>query len=166
MRPVEIADLISTEVQALLIKDVRHHWPHLTEDMGKRGVHQMVAFLATSTRTEQPLTPSLRVDAFWHAFLQRTVPYVAFSRALGVDLIHHVPQDDRPDPESGRLAMEAVSPHRPPGGTTGRLPPWMRRDAHDRHPCLRMGHLLAGDTTTPNGERQGRDNVVQLDPAS
>ncbi|MFF1462429.1 hypothetical protein [Streptomyces sp. NPDC058330] len=108
MRPVEIADLISTEVQALLIKDVRHHWPHLTEDMGKRGVHQMVAFLATSTRTEQPLTPSLRVDAFWHALLQRTVPYVAFSRALGVDLIHHVPQDDGPDPESGRLAMEVT----------------------------------------------------------
>ncbi|AYG80948.1 hypothetical protein DWB77_03086 [Streptomyces hundungensis] len=110
-RPAEVQNLISPQLRALLIKDVRKDWPDLTDDMGERGVNQMVAFLATSTVTGQPMTPSLRVDRFWHRFLKRSVPYLAFSRALGVDYIHHVPDDTEggADPEAGRAAMEATT---------------------------------------------------------
>ncbi|MET7411722.1 hypothetical protein [Streptomyces rubiginosohelvolus] len=104
--PTEVQSLIIPELRTLLIKDVRKTWPSLTDDLGERGVNQMVAFLATSTRSDEPLTPSLRVDLFWHAFVQRTVPYVAFSRVLGVDYIHHVPDDEGgSEPKTGRAAM-------------------------------------------------------------
>ncbi|MFC5916272.1 hypothetical protein [Streptomyces pulveraceus] len=105
--PTEVQSLISPELRGLLIKDVRKNWQDLTDEMGERGVHQMAAFLATSTRSDEPLTPSLRVDLFWHAFVQRTVPYIAFSRSLGVDYIHHVPDENGcgSDPEAGRAAM-------------------------------------------------------------
>ncbi|MEU2513186.1 hypothetical protein [Streptomyces syringium] len=56
------------------------------------------------------MTPSLRVDLFWHRFLQRTVPYVAFCRSLGVDYIHHVPDDGAgADNEEGRAAMAVTT---------------------------------------------------------
>ncbi|MFI5987805.1 hypothetical protein ACIBEA_44010 [Streptomyces sp. NPDC051555] len=111
LHPSEVLALISPELRALLIKDVRKDWPELTDDLGERGVNQMAAFLATSTQTDEPLTPSLRVDRFWHKFLKRSVPYVAFSRALGVDYIHHVPEDDEEgsDPAAGRAAMAVTT---------------------------------------------------------
>lgn len=109
-RPTEALDLINRDLRALLIKDVRKDWPDLTDERGERGVNQMVAFLAAGTVTDSPLTPSLRVDLFWHRFLQRTVPYVAFSRSLGVDYIHHVPDDEvGADPEEGRAAMATTT---------------------------------------------------------
>ncbi|WP_433855786.1 hypothetical protein [Streptomyces kronopolitis] len=110
-QPAEVLNLISPDVRALLIRDVRKDWPDLTDEMGERGVSQLVAFLATSTATNEPLTPSLRVDLFWHRFLRRSVPYLAFSRALGVDYIHHVPDDSEggADPEGGRSAMAAAT---------------------------------------------------------
>ncbi|MGW0362662.1 hypothetical protein [Streptomyces sp. NPDC002990] len=104
---IEVLNLISPQLRALLIKDVRKDWPDLTDEMGERGVNQMVAYLATTTTSDEPLTPSLRVDWFWHQFLKRSVPYLDFSRALGVDYIHHVPDEDEggSDPGSGRAAM-------------------------------------------------------------
>nr|WP_223183556.1 MULTISPECIES: hypothetical protein [unclassified Streptomyces] len=93
---------------ARLISDVRKTWPELSDDLGERGVHQMVAYLATAAHTGESLAPSLRVDLFWHAFITRTVPYLAFCKALGVDYIHHVPEDDDAtgiDPEEGRAAL-------------------------------------------------------------
>ncbi|MEU9145750.1 hypothetical protein [Streptomyces sp. NPDC048349] len=106
----EVSDLISPDLQGRLIQDVRKTWPELSDEMGERGVNQMVAFLVASTRSDEPLTPSLRVDLFWHAFLQRSVPYVAFSKALGTEYIHHVPDDTETgsDPEAGRAAMDAT----------------------------------------------------------
>ncbi|MFE3933584.1 hypothetical protein ACFXPJ_07230 [Streptomyces goshikiensis] len=42
------------------------------------------------------------MDLFWHAFVQRAVPYLAFSRSLGVNCIHHVPDEE--EGGSGRPA--------------------------------------------------------------
>ncbi|MFB9602008.1 hypothetical protein ACFFTQ_03340 [Streptomyces roseofulvus] len=102
------AELISPELSARLIADVRKTWPEMTDDLGARGIRQMVAFLATAAHSTVPLSPSLRVDLFWHAFITRTVAYVDFCKALGVDYIHHVPEDDDEtgtDPEAGREAL-------------------------------------------------------------
>ncbi|MDK0520995.1 hypothetical protein [Streptomyces sp. ML-6] len=106
----EVLGLISPDLRERLARDVRKTWPEMSDDQGERGVSQMAAFLVASTLTDEPLTPSLRVDLFWHAFLQRSVPYVAFAKSLGVDYIHHVPDDDESgsDPEAGRAAMEAT----------------------------------------------------------
>ncbi len=51
-RPTEVLELISRDLRALLIKDVRKDWPDLTDEMGERGVNQMAAFLAASTVTD------------------------------------------------------------------------------------------------------------------
>lgn len=103
----EVKDLIDAELRTRLIEEVRAQWPDLGEDLGERGVEQMVAFLATSARTAERLTPSLRVDAFWHRFLLHTVPYARFCGALGVKFIHHVPEPAaKADPAAGQAAME------------------------------------------------------------
>ncbi|MEU7030515.1 hypothetical protein AB0A60_27980 [Streptomyces sp. NPDC046275] len=103
----EVKDLIDADLRTRLIEEVRAEWPGLGEDLGERGIGQMVAFLATSARTAEPLTPSLRVDAFWHRFLLHTVPYVRFCAALGVKFIHHVPEPAaKAGPAAGRAAME------------------------------------------------------------
>ncbi|WP_282696230.1 hypothetical protein [Streptomyces sp. CC208A] len=104
------ADLITPELCARLVADVRKIWPELTDDMGRRGVDQMVSFLVTAAHSTEPLSPSLRVDLFWHAFITRTVPYIAFCKALGLEYIHHVPEDDETgtDPEAGRTALAAT----------------------------------------------------------
>ncbi|MEU0740915.1 hypothetical protein [Streptomyces sp. NPDC006134] len=106
----EVLDLISPDLQAQLIADVRKSWPVLTDDMGKRGVSQMAAFLATSARTTETLTPSLRVDEFWHRFILRTQDYAAFCRALGTGFIHHVPEPaGQADPVKGCGVMERTT---------------------------------------------------------
>ncbi|MER5864306.1 hypothetical protein [Kitasatospora sp. NPDC002040] len=100
---------ISPEDRALLIEDVRKGWPDLTEDMGERGVNQMVAFLVTSSRTTEILTPSLRIDEFWHRFILRTVPYAVFCERLGNGFIHHVPEEaGRMDLDTSRALMEST----------------------------------------------------------
>ncbi|MFD4860955.1 glycine-rich domain-containing protein [Streptomyces atratus] len=131
----------------LLIKDVRKTWQDLTDEMGERGVNQLVAFLATSTRSDEPLTPSLRVDLFWHAFVQRTVHYVAFSRSLGVDYIHHVPDEDEggSDPEAGRAAMALTTAAIRAAGFTIDAEFWPNEGAADCSQCH------AGCTDSPVG---------------
>ncbi|MFJ9430250.1 hypothetical protein ACIRQY_11340 [Streptomyces sp. NPDC101490] len=107
-KPTNVKDLISPDLSAQLIKDVRKVWPELSDDLGARGVHQMTAYLATAAHSTEPLSPSLRVDLFWHAFIMRTVDYIAFCKALGVVYIHHVPEDDDENgtnPEAGRAAL-------------------------------------------------------------
>ncbi|WP_066956093.1 hypothetical protein [Streptomyces lushanensis] len=109
-QPGEVLGFISPVLRERLAQDVRKTWPELSDDQAERGVSQMVAFLVASTLADEPLTPSLRVDLFWHAFIQRSVSYVAFAESLGVDYIHHVPDDDETgsDPEAGGAALEAT----------------------------------------------------------
>ncbi|MBB0243072.1 hypothetical protein FNQ90_02840 [Streptomyces alkaliphilus] len=102
--------LIDPDLRAQLIADVRSGWPDLTDDMGERGVNQMVAFLATGARTTEVLTPSRRVDEFWHRFILRTREYAAFCEALGAGFIHHVPEPaGQVAPVGGRAAMERTT---------------------------------------------------------
>ncbi|WP_457029521.1 glycine-rich domain-containing protein [Kitasatospora sp. P5_F3] len=104
--PEKVRDLIGSGLGAQLVEDVRKGWPDLTDDLGERGVNQMVAFLVTSTRTSEVLTPPLRVDEFWHRFILRTQPYAEFCAALRVGFIHHVPDEaGTVDPAKGRAAM-------------------------------------------------------------
>ncbi|MCX5383177.1 hypothetical protein [Streptomyces sp. NBC_00083] len=138
--PTEVLNLIGPDVCAVLIQDVRKDWPELTDDMGRRGVSQMVAFLATSATsatTDDPLTPSLRVDLFWHRFLKRTVPYLAFSRALGVDCIHHIPDDSEGgvDPEAGWTAMRTTTAAITAAGFTVDAEFWPGTGAADCSQC-------------------------------
>ncbi|MFJ2402100.1 hypothetical protein ACIOUE_12445 [Streptomyces xanthochromogenes] len=133
----EVLNLISPDVRALLIKDVRKEWPDLTDEMGERGVNQLVAFLATSSVTEERLTPSLRVDLFWHQFLKRSVQYLTFSRALGADYIHHVPDDSEggADPQAGRAAMKATTAAITAAGFTVDAEFWPGMGAADCSQC-------------------------------
>nr|WP_202447193.1 hypothetical protein [Streptomyces sp. SID5468] len=102
--------LISPALRARLITDVRKNWPDLTDDMGERGVNQTAAFLVTSARTTETLTPSLRVDAFWHRFILRSQDYAAFSERLGAGFIHHFPDpSEQTDPVKGRAALERAT---------------------------------------------------------
>lgn len=106
----EVLSLVSSGLRAQLIEDVRKSWPDITDDMGERGVNQMAAFLATSTRTTETLTPSLRVDEFWHRFILRTHEYAAFCDGLGAGFVHHVPEPaGESDPVKGRAAMERTT---------------------------------------------------------
>ncbi|PJE95641.1 hypothetical protein CUT44_21980 [Streptomyces carminius] len=99
--------LIGPGLRTQLIEDVRRTWTELTDDMGERGVNQLAAFLATSARTSETLTPSLRVDEFWHRFVLRTKEYAAFCDALGAGFIHHVPEPTgMSDPAKGRAVMK------------------------------------------------------------
>ncbi|MFG2717021.1 hypothetical protein ACGFW5_01730 [Streptomyces sp. NPDC048416] len=147
LHPREVLDLISPDLRAQLVKDVRKDWPELTDDLGERGVSQMAAYLAATVTTEEPLTPSLRVDRFWHEFLKRSVPYLAFSRALGVDYIHHVPNEDEggSDPEAGRAAMAVTTTVIREAGFTVDAEFWPNEGAADCSQCH------AGCTDSPVG---------------
>ncbi|MGW7521331.1 glycine-rich domain-containing protein [Streptomyces sp. NPDC054796] len=104
--PTGVLSLISPELRADLIEVVRKdYWPELTDDLGRRGVDQMVAFLATAAHTTGKMAPSLRVDLFWHAFVLHTKPYADFCQALGAPFVHHVPDRGGHDPAKGRAAM-------------------------------------------------------------
>ncbi|MGA5562473.1 glycine-rich domain-containing protein [Streptomyces platensis] len=103
-RPTQVFELINPELRAELIADVRKSWPGLSDELGARGVHQLVAFLATSSGADVPMAPSLRVDLFWHAFVLHTKPYADFCAALG-GFIHHVPDRDSRAPAEGRAAL-------------------------------------------------------------
>ncbi|MFJ3496844.1 glycine-rich domain-containing protein [Streptomyces sp. NPDC086091] len=107
----DILRLISPALRADLITMVREdHWPEITDDQGIRGVEQLAAFLAVAATTSARVTPSLRVDLFWHAFVLHTRAYADFCDALGGGFIHHVP--DRggvPDPGAGREAMRRTA---------------------------------------------------------
>lgn len=56
------------------------------------------------------ISPSLRVDLFWHAFVLHTKPYADFCDALGGGFIHHVPdRNSGHNPEEGRAAMRRTA---------------------------------------------------------
>ena len=104
--PSEVAGLIGSDTRAGLIAVVRQdYWPELTDELGQRGIDQMSAFLAAAAGTRTRLSPSLRVDLFWHAFVLHTVQYAAFCTALGTDFIHHVPDRGGHNPAEGRAAL-------------------------------------------------------------
>ncbi|MFJ3205128.1 glycine-rich domain-containing protein [Streptomyces sp. NPDC086989] len=91
--PAAALTLISPELRAHLIADVRAQWPELTDDQGERGVTQMVAFLVAGARTRTDLSPSKPVDTFWHAFIARTRSYRTFSDLVAGGYIDHEPAD-------------------------------------------------------------------------
>ncbi|WEB43779.1 hypothetical protein MOV08_33900 [Streptomyces yunnanensis] len=100
-----VFELIGPGTRADLIQSVREsHWTELTDDLGERGVDQMLAFLATSAGTDTKLAPSLRVDLFWHAFVLLTKPYADFCAALG-SFVHHVPVRGSHSPAEGRAVL-------------------------------------------------------------
>ncbi|MEU6314143.1 hypothetical protein [Streptomyces sp. NPDC047014] len=104
-------DLISSSLRADLITMVREdYWPEITDDEGNRGVEQLAAFPAVAATTTEQVTPSLRVDLFWHAFVLHTKPYADFCDTLGGGFIHHVPdRNSGHNPEKGRAAMRRTA---------------------------------------------------------
>lgn len=86
---------VSDEVTALLTKDLRKKFPEWDDDFCRRGVDQMVGYLAACAVASEPLGPSQIVDEFWHAFIVRTVPYAEFCQQIAGRFIHHKPEDDR-----------------------------------------------------------------------
>ncbi|MGV9691093.1 glycine-rich domain-containing protein [Streptomyces sp. NPDC003444] len=106
-----VLNLISPALRADLVTMVREdYWPEVTEDQGNRGVDQLAAFLAVAATTPGKVTPSLRVDLFWHAFVLHTKPYADFCAALGGGFIHHVPdRGSGHDPAEGRAAMRRTA---------------------------------------------------------
>ncbi|WP_212843863.1 hypothetical protein [Catellatospora sp. IY07-71] len=90
---------------ALLINDVRVKHPDWSSDFCRRGVDQLVGFLAACGVASEPLAPSAAVDEFWHCFILRTVPYAEFCDLIAGRFIHHIPEDERPhDPRLPRVA--------------------------------------------------------------
>ena len=86
---------VSDELAALLVKDVQKKFPEWSDGFGRRGVDQMVGFLAACAVTPEPLGPSMIVDEFWHAFIVRTVDYAEFCDRIAGRFIHHIPEDER-----------------------------------------------------------------------
>ncbi|MET9052372.1 hypothetical protein ABZW50_14590 [Streptomyces bacillaris] len=109
--PKSTHDLISPELRAQLITMVRQDsWPGMTDDQGERGVDQTAAFLTVAANTTERVTPSLRVDLFWHALVLHTRHYAELCEALGSGFIHHVPdRDTGHDPADGRAAMRRTA---------------------------------------------------------
>lgn len=106
-----ILKLISPSLRGDLITMVREdYWPEITDAQGKRGVEQLAAFLSVAATKTEKVTPSLRVDLFWHAFVLHTKPYADFCDALGGGFIHHVPdRNSGHNPEEGRAAMRRTA---------------------------------------------------------
>lgn len=106
-----VYDLITPELRAGLITMVREDsWPEMTDDEGERGVNQVAAFLAVAANTTERVTPSLRVDLFWHALVLHTKHYAEFCGALGGRFIHHVPdRNSGHNPAEGRAAMRRTA---------------------------------------------------------
>ncbi|WP_424216328.1 glycine-rich domain-containing protein (plasmid) [Streptomyces sp. BI20] len=94
--PINLS-LISPELSARLIADVRKHRPELTDEQGRRGVYAMVGYLTASASTYEPLSPSKAVDDFWHAFVLRTVDYAVYCERAAGRFLHHVPDDEDGD---------------------------------------------------------------------
>ncbi|GGR64228.1 MULTISPECIES: hypothetical protein [Streptomyces] len=67
-------------------------------------MNQLAAFLAATCTTDDKMTPSLRVDQFWHGFVLHTKPHADFWAAHG-RFIHHVPDRGRHNPEEGLKAL-------------------------------------------------------------
>ncbi|MEU0986003.1 hypothetical protein [Streptomyces sp. NPDC005953] len=105
-----VYDLITPDLRASLIAMVRKDsWPEMTDDQGERGVDQMAAFLAVAVNGTERVTPSLRVDLFWHALVLHTKHYAEFCEALG-GFIHHVPdRSSGHNPAEGRAAMRRTA---------------------------------------------------------
>ncbi|GAB2923743.1 glycine-rich domain-containing protein [Streptomyces mayteni] len=106
-----VYDLITPELKGDLITMVREDsWPELTDEQGERGVNQVVAFLAVAANSTERVTPSLRVDLFWHALVLHTKQYAEFCAALGSGFIHHVPdRGNSHNPAEGRAAMRRTA---------------------------------------------------------
>lgn len=80
----------------------------LAQDHGMTRAHATAVFEATLAFLRmsvnfphQQFVPSTEVDKGWHTFLLYSRAYQAFSRALGVDLIHHEPSDGDQRPGRG-----------------------------------------------------------------
>ncbi|MDP9950932.1 MULTISPECIES: hypothetical protein [Streptomyces] len=105
-----VYDRISPELKAQLISMIREDfWPELTDDQGERGIRQVTAFLAVAASTTERMTPSLRVDLFWHALVLHTRHYAELCDELG-GFIHHTPdRGSGHSPVDGRLAMHRTA---------------------------------------------------------
>ncbi|MGW3323849.1 glycine-rich domain-containing protein [Streptomyces virginiae] len=89
--------LVSPDLRAALIRDVRKEWAELTDEQGERGVDQTVAYLVACSATPG-LAPSKLVDRFWHAFLKRTRSYRTFCDLVAGRYLDHEP-DETPVPK-------------------------------------------------------------------
>ncbi|QLE74485.1 hypothetical protein FGW37_25390 [Streptomyces rectiverticillatus] len=88
---VDAGTLVSAELRDTLAADVRAKYDHITADMARRGVGQMLAFVAASAASAKPLSPSPLVDDFWHAFVLRTKAYADFCHEAFGKFVHHQP---------------------------------------------------------------------------
>ncbi len=70
----------------------------------------VTAFLTVAASSTEKVTPSLRVDLFWHALVLHTRHYAEFCEALGNGYIHHVPdRKNGHDPAAGRAALRRTA---------------------------------------------------------
>ncbi|MHC0431581.1 glycine-rich domain-containing protein [Streptomyces sp. O3] len=97
--------LISAELRATLVSNMRDKFPELTEEKADRGVGQMLAFVAASAYSEEPLSPSPLVDDFWHAFLLHTRAYQTFCEQAFGAFVHHQPGFLNRDEHGGGKAL-------------------------------------------------------------
>lgn len=107
-RPVTDArTLISTELRATLVANMRDKFPELTTEKADRGIGQMLAFVAASAHSDKPLSPSPLVDDFWHAFLLHTKAYREFCETAFGAFVHHQPGFLDRDEHGGGKALRA-----------------------------------------------------------
>lgn len=55
------------------------------------GIREYRRFIAMTRCSYAPCVPSRVIDTIWHAHILHSNDYVSFSRALGIDYIHHFP---------------------------------------------------------------------------
>ncbi|UGY92258.1 glycine-rich domain-containing protein [Streptomyces gobiensis] len=99
--------LISAGLRATLVANMRENFPKLTKERAERGVGQMLAFVAASACTAEPLSPSPLVDDFWHAFLLHTKAYQDFCERTFGTFVHHQPGFLDKEKHGGGKALRA-----------------------------------------------------------
>ncbi len=73
----------------------------LDKDFAEGIVREAKRMLHLSQVSGKPICPSVEIDDAWHEMIVFTRFYHDFCKFLGTEYIHHTPEPDVPDGESG-----------------------------------------------------------------
>lgn len=63
----------------------------VSEQEAERYFQGLLEFLAVAAEAEEPVSPSLPIDAAWHAFILHTRDYAAYCDEQFGEFVHHQP---------------------------------------------------------------------------
>ncbi|WP_414169827.1 glycine-rich domain-containing protein [Streptoverticillium reticulum] len=149
---IDAGTLVNEQLRETIAADVRGKFEHITQDTALRGVSQMLAFVAASAASEDPLSPSPLVDDFWHAFVLRTKAYADFCQGTFGKFVHHQPGFLDRDEHGGGKALRARTVEAiQAAGYAVDLEFWPELDIADCSQCHANCHNSPKHNTAPTG---------------